>query len=72
MHERLIKKSVKVVKAKSAKVQGARAYAREKERILEMLRGRTFFCVGKNFPTPFELLSDAMILRRKIYAKTIA
>jgi hypothetical protein len=34
---------VKVVKAKSTKVQGARAYAREKERILEMLRGRTFF-----------------------------
>ena len=42
MYERLTKKSVKVVKAKSAKVQGARAYAREKERILEMLRGRTF------------------------------
>ncbi len=30
MYERLIKKSVKVVKAKSAKVQGARAYARKK------------------------------------------
>jgi hypothetical protein len=26
------------VKAKSAKVRGARAYAREKERILELLR----------------------------------
>ena len=38
MYERLTKKCVKFVKAKSAKVQGARAYAREKEKILEMLR----------------------------------
>ena len=38
MQERFTKKCVKVVKAKSAKLQGARAYAREKERILEMLR----------------------------------
>ena len=42
MQERFTKKSVKVVKAKSAKVQGARAYAREKERILELLRVGTF------------------------------
>ena len=42
MYERLTKKCVKVVKAKSTKVQGARAYAREKERILEMLRLEIF------------------------------
>ena len=31
MHERLTKESVKVVKAKSAKLQGARACTREKK-----------------------------------------
>jgi len=36
------------------------------------VKGEDFSCVGKDFPTPFELLSDAVILRRKIYAKTIA
>ena len=36
MHERLIKKSVKVVKAKSAKVQGARACVRARRRISQL------------------------------------
>ena len=36
MHERLIKKSVKVVKAKSAKVQGARASVRARRRISQL------------------------------------
>ena len=36
MHERLTKKCVKVVKAKSAKVQGARACVRARRRILQL------------------------------------
>ena len=36
MHERLIKKSVKVVKAKSAKVQGARVYVRARRGISQL------------------------------------
>ena len=36
MQERFTKKSVKVVKAKSAKVQGARAYVRARRRISQL------------------------------------
>ena len=36
MHERLIKKSVKVVKAKSAKVQDARVYVRARRGISQL------------------------------------
>ena len=36
MQERFTKKSVKVVKAKSAKVQGARAFVRARRRISQL------------------------------------
>ena len=36
MYERLTKKCVKVVKAKSAKVQGVRAYVRARRDILQL------------------------------------
>ena len=51
MYERLTKKCVKVVKAKSAKVQDARAYARGKRKDFRDVKGGDFSCVGKDFPT---------------------
>ena len=51
MQERFTKKRVKVVKAKSAKLQGARAYARGKREDFRDVKGEDFSCVGKDFPT---------------------
>lgn len=51
MYERLTKKSVKVVKVKSAKVQSARAYARGKRKDFRDVKGGDFSCVEKVRPT---------------------
>ena len=64
MQERLTKKCVKVVKAKSAKVQGACAYARKRGRILEMLRVEILLIQAKcALPSPF-ILQFCDIVRR--------
>ena len=47
MQERFTKKRVKVVKAKSTKVQGARAYARGKREDFRDVKGEDFSCVEK-------------------------
>ena len=51
MYERLTKKCVKVVKAKSTKVQGARACVRGKREDFRDVKGGDFSCVEKVCPT---------------------
>ena len=58
--------------SKKCKSPGCARVREGKREDFRDVKGEDFFCVGKNFPTSFELLSDAVILRRKIYAKTIA
>ena len=50
MYERLTKKCVKVVKAKSTKVQDARVREGKREDFRDV-KGGDFSCVGKDFPT---------------------
>ena len=67
MQERFTKKCVKVVKAKSAKVQGARAYARGKREDFRDVKSGDFSCVEKVRPTLWAILRYDDIAKKNLH-----